>query len=53
MKTFLAQFQDRLSTVDIAAVTSKMEASEEILRDEANTTLYRVQQAVGLRPKGN
>lgn len=51
VKTFLADFQTRLSRVDDATVMRKLEESEASMNEQANTRLYAVQQAVGLRPK--
>lgn len=50
---FLTDFQARLSGVDMAAVAQRLESSEAALRLQAERTIYRVQQAVGLRPKGD
>jgi len=49
--SFLADFQRRLATVDDQTILTKLTASERRMNDVANTTLLRVQQAVGLRPK--
>lgn len=49
MVTFLTEFQARLATIDNAVVLAKLEASERAMNEIANATLYRVQQAVGLR----
>lgn len=51
VRNFLTDFQAKLSQVDTDAVFSKLESSETIMNDQANTTLKRVQQAVGLRPR--
>lgn len=51
LKVFLTEFQARLANVDDAAVLSKLEASEAAMNEQANTRLYKVQQAVGLRPR--
>lgn len=48
---FLRSFQDRLASVDEAAVISKLEQSEAAMKDQANHTLYKAQQAVGLRAR--
>jgi tryptophanyl-tRNA synthetase len=48
---FLQDFQTKLADVDDQAVTRKLEASEAAMRETANATLLRTQQAVGLRPK--
>ena len=46
---FLSDFQTKLSQVDVAAVDAKLEDSEGKMRNVANETLLRAQQAVGLR----
>lgn len=46
---FLTDFQTRLATVDDKAITAKLESSERIMATIANTTLLRVQKAIGLR----
>lgn len=51
MKQFLQDFQQKLASVDEAAVNAKLEQSERDLAPIANETLRRVQQAVGLRPR--
>lgn len=53
MQQFLTDFQTRLAQVDDAALMAKLEASERAMNQQAGATLYRVQQAVGLRPKGD
>ncbi len=53
IKAFLTDFQSRLGSVDDDAILKKLEQSEDAMRVQANQTLLRVQQAVGLRPKGN
>lgn len=52
VESFLTRFQNSLANVDDSAVISKLEQSEEKVAKVANQTLYRVQQAVGLRPQG-
>ena len=52
VQTFLGEFQARYAAVGEDALLAKLEASEETVRMTANATLSRVQQAVGLRPKG-
>lgn len=49
MAQFLTDFQARLAAVDDAQLLSKLESSEQVLRTTADTTLLRVQKAVGLR----
>ncbi len=51
-KQFLTNFQTRLSQVDDSAIEKRLQASEAELAQTANETLLRIQQAVGLRPKG-
>lgn len=46
---FLTQFQTVLATVDDSAIEAKLSSSEEQMNQQANATLLRVQQAVGLR----
>jgi tryptophanyl-tRNA synthetase len=48
---FLTSFQAQLKDVDDSMIISKLEASEKAMNAQANETLYRVQQAVGLRRK--
>ncbi len=50
VKTFLINFQQKLNAVDESALLSKLEASEEAMRQQASATLLKVQQVVGLRP---
>lgn len=49
VRSFLSDFQTRLASVDDAAVVAKLEQSEHDLTPQANATLLRAQQAVGLR----
>lgn len=51
VEAFLTDFQARLASVDDSAILAKLEASEATMTTQANTTLHRVQQAIGLRPK--
>lgn len=51
MSTFLTDFQQKLARVNDDEVLTKLAASERIMNQQANATLLRVQQAVGLRPK--
>lgn len=51
VQTFLTEFQVRFNNVGEEALLAKLTASEEMMRETANQTLSRVQQAVGLRPK--
>lgn len=47
---FLSDFQTKLSKVDQKALDDKLQSSEVAMNAQANQTLARVQQAVGLRP---
>ena len=49
---FLREFQDKLAAVDDAVIQAKLEKDETAMREQSNKVLYKVQQAVGLRPKG-
>lgn len=49
MEHFLTTFQKNLAKVGDAAITRKLEASEAAMNKVAQATLYRTQQAVGLR----
>ncbi len=49
MEVFLTDFQTKLAQVDEEALQAKLEVSEEEMNKIANTTLLRVQKAVGLR----
>jgi tryptophanyl-tRNA synthetase len=51
VKVFLTDFQAKLTDVDEASVLAKLESSEVAMNEQANATLLRAQQAVGLRPK--
>ena len=51
MAAFLRDFQEKLSSVSDEAIAQAFEQSEKHANEHANATLYRVQQAVGLRPK--
>lgn len=51
VEQFLTNFQQKLATVDDAAIIAKLEQSERDLSQIANATLLRAQQAVGLRPR--
>lgn len=46
---FLHDFQERLAQVDETQLVAKLEADEQQMNQIANTTLYKVQKAVGLR----
>lgn len=47
--SFLGDFQARLDKVDTNAIETKLEQSEAEMNKQANATLFRVQQTVGLR----
>lgn len=49
VSTFLTDFQVRLANVDETQLMAKLEADEKQMNETANTTLYKVQKAVGLR----
>ena len=49
VKSFLTAFQQQLQSVDTDAVLDKLATSEEAMNKQANATLLKVQQAVGLR----
>ncbi|MDQ3123444.1 MAG: tryptophan--tRNA ligase [bacterium] len=48
-RSFLQQLQDKLQKVDDAAISTRLESSEAVLTEKAAQTLFKVQQAVGLR----
>ena len=48
---FLADFQDKLNNVDESLIVDKLNKSETLMNQRANQTLYKVQQAVGLRSR--
>lgn len=48
---FLHDFQSKLAAVDEATIVNELEAGETLMREQSASTLLRVQQAVGLRPK--
>lgn len=50
--TFLTDFQTKLSSVSDEAINAKLEQSESVMNQQAGTILLKVQQTVGLRPKG-
>ncbi|HTE58131.1 MAG TPA: tryptophan--tRNA ligase [Verrucomicrobiae bacterium] len=49
--TFLQEFQTKLGQIDENAIKAKLESSEATMNQQANQTLLKVQQAVGLRPQ--
>jgi tryptophanyl-tRNA synthetase len=51
VETFLSEFQHRFADIDDAKLIAKLENSEKAMNEIAQTTLLRVQQAVGLRPR--
>lgn len=48
--SFITSFQERLGRVNEEVVLEKLESSETAMRMQANKTLFKVQQVVGLRP---
>lgn len=48
---FLTDFQSKLASVNEEMVLAKLEKDEAVMREQANATLQKIQQAVGLRPK--
>lgn len=51
VKEFLTTFQTQLAEVDDKTILEKLTESESFINQQANQTLGRVQQAVGLRPR--
>lgn len=51
VERFLTEFQTQMSQINDDDLLAKLEASEAAMNIQANETLLRVQQAVGLRPK--
>ena len=51
VKTFLVDFQTKLSSISDEQILAKLESSEREMLLQANATLLKAQQAVGLRPK--
>lgn len=47
---FLTDFQTKIAAVDDAAILHKLEGSEYLMSEVAGQRLFKVQQAVGLRP---
>ena len=52
VERFLTDFQTKLASVDSQTVLDKLTHSEAVMAGQANRTLDRVQQAVGLRARG-
>ena len=52
VSNFLRDFQEKLHALDNGAIMAKLEKDEAAMHDHANQTLLKVQQAVGLRPRG-
>lgn len=46
---FLIDFQTKLAAVDDTKLLAKLQSDEQLMNDQANTTLLKVQKAVGLR----
>jgi tryptophanyl-tRNA synthetase len=53
VRNFLREFQETLANVDETSLHTKLQQSETAINKQANATLFRVQQAVGLRPKSS
>lgn len=51
MAAFLGKFQEKLAAVDDNQIYAAFDRSETVANSQANATLLRTQQAVGLRPK--
>jgi tryptophanyl-tRNA synthetase len=49
IEKFLGDFQAKLAQVDDTVLSQKLETSEKLMNETANTTLLKVQKAVGLR----
>lgn len=52
ISAFLTDFQTKLADVSNEDISAKLEQAESAMNQQANATLLKVQQAVGLRPKG-
>ena len=50
VKVFLTAIQHKLANIDEAELMRKLESSEYLMRDVATQNLYKIQQAIGLRP---
>jgi tryptophanyl-tRNA synthetase len=50
---FLVKFQSKLESISTDQILNAFARSEQVANQQANNTLYRVQQAIGLRPKVN
>lgn len=50
VKVFLTDYQKKLSNVEETELMRKLESSEYLMRDVATQNLYKIQQAIGLRP---
>jgi tryptophanyl-tRNA synthetase len=51
VESFLADFQSKLASIDDDALVTKLEESEQAMREQSGRTLVDVQRAVGLRAK--
>lgn len=51
VETFLTNFQKLYNLIDDDVLLKKLEQDEEVMREQANKQLHKVQIAVGLRPK--
>lgn len=47
--SFIEDFQEKLANVDDDKILAKLETSEKTMNEQANTTLAKVQKAIGLR----
>jgi tryptophanyl-tRNA synthetase len=50
VKVFLTDYQKKLSNIEETELMRKLESSEYLMRDVATQNLYKIQQAIGLRP---
>lgn len=51
VEAFLTNFQSKYNAVDEQKLMAKLEQDEAAMREVSSSTLYKVQQAVGLRPR--
>lgn len=52
VEAFLVDFQHKYDGIDETVLLAKLEQDEATMRDVSSQTLHKVQQAVGLRPRG-
>lgn len=50
VKQFLTEFQAKFASIDETLLMQKLELSEKAMNEAASLTLFKVQQAIGLRP---